>query len=289
MGDVNTDYEIGEVIGTGNFSQVHTATHRETGEKVAIKVIEKGSIDESRLETEIEILKRVEHPSIIQLKGIYESSNKLYLVMELVTGGELFDKIVEIGSYSEGTARSMVRQIVKAVKYLHENGIAHRDLKPTNLLLKSPEGNDIKIADFGLSKILGPDTMMQTACGTPIYVAPEVLKGEGYGEEVDLWSVGVIMYIMLCGFPPFYDDGDNMGQLFEQIMEGDFDFPDPYWTDISDAAQDLIENLLVVEVEDRYTADQALAHEWLTGEEDLDADLSAVRTQMSDLKTKGKI
>eukprot|EP01088_Endostelium_zonatum_P015830 TRINITY_DN403_c0_g1_i1.p1 TRINITY_DN403_c0_g1~~TRINITY_DN403_c0_g1_i1.p1 ORF type:complete len:297 (-),score=73.67 TRINITY_DN403_c0_g1_i1:130-1020(-) len=256
-------YEIKELLGSGNFSKVHLGVEKSTGEKWAIKIIDKKLVETTRLENEIQILKRVSHVNIIALKDVFESPSKLYLVMELVTGGELFNKIVEIGAYSEQIAKEIVKQILEGVKYLHSLSIAHRDLKPTNLLLKSTEENEIKIADFGLSKILGPDSMMQTACGTPIYVAPEVLKGEGYDKEVDLWSVGVIMYILLCGFPPFFDDGENMGQLFEQIMAGDFDFPDPYWTDIDESAKDLIEHLLKVEPAKRYTADQALAHEWL--------------------------
>merc|ERR1712232_571392 len=133
--------------------------------------------------------------------------------------GELFDTITEIGAYSEKTAAELVLNIVSAVKYLHDRQIAHRDLKPTNLLLKNEHDlTNVKIADFGLSKIMGDNNMMQTACGTPIYVAPEVLSGEAYDKEVDMWSVGVITYILLCGFPPFFDDGSNMGELFEQIL-----------------------------------------------------------------------
>jgi len=261
--NIHDEYEIKELLGSGNFSKVHLGIEKKTQQKWAIKIIDKKLVETTRLENEIQILKRVAHVNIIALKDVFESSSKLYLVMELVTGGELFNKIVEIGAYTEQTAKEIVRQILEGVKYLHSLSIAHRDLKPTNLLLKSSEDSEIKIADFGLSKILGPDSMMQTACGTPIYVAPEVLKGEGYDKEVDLWSVGVIMYILLCGFPPFFDDGENMGQLFEQIMAGDFDFPDPYWTDIDESAKDLIEHLLRVEPSKRYTADQALAHEWL--------------------------
>jgi len=201
------------------------------------------------------------------LKEVYDSDpTKLYLVMELVTGGELFNKIVEIGSYSEKVAKGLVKQIVSAVKYLHDLNIAHRDIKPTNLLLASPESNEIKLADFGLSKILGPDSMMQTACGTPIFVAPEVLNGEGYDKSVDCWGIGIIMYILLCGYPPFFDDGENMAALFEQIMSGSFEFADPYWTDISSGAKDLIEHLLVVDPAKRFTAAQCLEHPWLKDE-----------------------
>jgi len=264
---VADDYEFGETLGTGNFSKVILGTHKRTGEKFAIKVIERKEVDGSRLKTEVEIMKKVNHPNIISLKEVYDSDpTKLYLVMELVTGGELFNKIVEIGSYSEKIAKGLVKQIVSAVKYLHDLNIAHRDIKPTNLLLASPNSNVIKLADFGLSKILGPDSMMQTACGTPIFVAPEVLNGEGYDKSVDCWGIGIIMYILLCGYPPFFDDGENMAALFEQIMSGSFEFADPYWTDISSEAKDLIEHLLVVDPSKRFTAAKCLEHPWLAGD-----------------------
>jgi len=240
--------------------------HKETGESYAIKCIEKHDVDTSRLQTEVDILTQVEHPHIISLEEVFDTPDTLYLVMELITGGELFDKITEIGAYSEKTAAELVINIVSAVQYLHDRGIAHRDLKPTNLLLKNEEDlTNVKIADFGLSKIMGDNTMMQTACGTPIYVAPEVLSGEAYEKEVDMWSIGVITYILLCGFPPFFDDGSNMGKLFEQIMCGEFDYPEEYWDDISDEAKDFIDNLLMVDTELRFTADQALEHPWLQG------------------------
>jgi len=257
------DYEIGETLGTGNFSIVKLAIEKKTGEKFAIKIIDKAIEDIERVRTEVEILKKVKHENIISLQGFFESDKKIFLVMELVTGGELFEKIIEIGAYSERVAAEMTAQILRAVKYLHDLNIAHRDLKPTNLLLKSSDSHIIKIADFGLSKIVGENTLMQTACGTPIYVAPEVLKGDGYDKEVDMWGVGVIMYIMLCGFPPFFDDGSNMSELFDQIMTGQYDFPEPYWTDISDEAKDLIEHLLVVDPMKRYTAEETLEHPWL--------------------------
>jgi len=179
-----------------------------------------------------------------------------------------------------------VKQIVSAVKYLHDLNIAHRDIKPTNLLLASPESNEIKLADFGLSKILGPDSMMQTACGTPIFVAPEVLNGEGYDKSVDCWGIGIIMYILLCGYPPFFDDGENMAALFEQIMSGSFEFADPYWTDISAQAKDLIEHLLVVDPLKRFTAAKCLEHPWLADEGGNDAQLTQVSGKLKKLISK---
>lgn len=263
MASIKDKYEFLEELGRGEFSTVYKGKDRETGELYAIKCIEKHELDTTRLDTEVEILKSVDHPHIISLREYFDTPDSLYLVVELVSGGELFDKITELGAYSERTAAELVANILSAVKYLHSKNIAHRDLKPTNLLLKSEDDlTNVKIADFGLSKIIGENTMMQTACGTPIYVAPEVLTGEAYEMEVDLWSVGVITYILLCGFPPFFDDGSNMGQLFEQIMSGDFDYPEEYWADISDEAKDLIDHLLLVDPKQRYTAERALQHPW---------------------------
>ncbi|MDP2438364.1 MAG: protein kinase [archaeon] len=179
--DIHSVYDFGPELGKGEFSTVILGIDKQTGEKVAIKQIQKNDMDTSRLETEVMILKAVQHPNIIELKGFFDTDDMLYLVMELVTGGELFSRIVELGSYTEEMASQVVHKLLDAVAYLHSQNIAHRDLKPTNLLLKSADNDcDVKIADFGLSKILGENVFMQTACGTPIYVAPEVLSGETY-------------------------------------------------------------------------------------------------------------
>jgi len=266
MSDVTKVYEFKSELGRGAFSIVYLGLHRATQKNYAIKVINKqdlGKDYEKNLKMEVDILKKVDHPNIIALKELFDTPDKLYLVMELVTGGELFDKIVEKGSYSEKDASSLVRKIVSAVEYLHNQGIVHRDLKPENLLLKNKNDDlEVAIADFGLSKIMGASVAMQTACGTPSYVAPEVLNAAGYDKEVDMWSVGVITYILLCGFPPFY--GDTVPEIFEQIMEANYDFPEDYWGNISKDAKDFIGKLLVVDVSKRLSAPDALKHPWLT-------------------------
>jgi len=258
-------YELQEHLGSGTFATVRAAKEKATGAKYAIKIIDKKAMGakQDMMMREVDILKQVKHGNIIKLKELFESPQKLYLVMELVTGGELFDKIVERGSYSERDASFVMRQIVDACRYLHENNIVHRDLKPENLLLETPRSDIVKIADFGLSKILGDEAMLKTACGTPGYVAPEVLQLNGYGKEVDMWSIGVIMYILLCGFPPFYEESN--AQLFKAIMEGRFSYPAPYWSGVSDSAKDLINKLLVVDPKKRLTAEQALQHPWIAG------------------------
>jgi serine/threonine protein kinase len=256
-------YEITDrVLGVGNFSVVKLGICKENGDSVAIKIVDKSCVKKKpdMLTNEIQILMRVDHPNIIKLKDLFETPTTLYLVMELVLGGELFERIVERQSYSEHEAQQVMRQLFSAIDYLHSIGIVHRDLKPENLLLAT-EADDaaIKLTDFGLSKIY-TEEMMSTACGTPCYVAPEILQCEGYDKEVDLWSAGVIMYIILCGYPPFYDENDAV--LFENIMAGKFEFHSPYWDNVSEEAKDLISHLLVVNPKKRYTAKQALEHKW---------------------------
>merc|ERR1712000_781480 len=263
-------YEIGEVLGRGAFSVVKKVTSKRSGRTYAVKIIDKKNVgqDMQRLRIEIDILTRVKHPNIINLKEIMEDDDTLYIITELVTGGELFDKIVELGAYTEAAAATLVLNMVSAIDYLHSMNIVHRDLKPENLLLKDDSDiSEVKLADFGLSKIISDGVqkqMMQTACGTPGYVAPEVLTADGYDKEVDLWSIGVITYILLCGFPPFYNE--HLPILFESIMKAEYDYPEDYWDEISDTAKNFIDRLLVVEPDKRMTTKQALEHPWLSGQ-----------------------
>jgi len=259
-------YEMGKEIGRGGFSIVVEGTSKKTGEKFAIKCIKKTMVEGDNiklLRREIHIMKKVDHPNVLKLFEVFEDDDEFFLVMELVTGKELFDKIVERGQYSERDAANIVKQIVSAVEYLHANGIAHRDLKPENLLSSEVDGQEIiKMADFGFSKNFGEEKLM-TSCGSPGYVAPEVLTCECYDKSVDMWSVGVIIYILLCGYPPFY--ADNAPALFKKIMEVKYDFDDPSWDEVSDAAKDLIRNLLVKDPKKRYTAQQCLEDPWVQG------------------------
>lgn len=263
--DCAKEYKIGETLGKGSFATVKHAICRADESQWAVKIIDKTKLDkedEDALKVEVDILQTVQHPNIVVLRQVYDTPKVFYMVMELMTGGELFDRIVEKEKYTEAEASAVVFKLAGAIKYCHDMGIVHRDLKPENLLYasKSPD-SDIKIADFGLAKLLKESDMMATACGTPGYVAPEILQGGPYTDKVDIWSLGVITYILLCGFPPFYDE--NNAVLFSQIKAGAFDFPSPYWDGVSATAKDFILKLLVVDPTRRLTAQQMLEHPWV--------------------------
>uniref|UniRef100_A0A5F9C9R3 Calcium/calmodulin-dependent protein kinase type 1G n=1 Tax=Oryctolagus cuniculus TaxID=9986 RepID=A0A5F9C9R3_RABIT len=261
-----------EVLGSGAFSEVFLVKQRVTGKLFALKCIKKSpAFRDSSLENEIAVLKKIKHENIVTLEDIYESTTHYYLVMQLVSGGELFDRILERGVYTEKDASLVIQQVLSAVKYLHENGIVHRDLKPENLLYLTPEENSkIMITDFGLSK-MEQNGVMSTACGTPGYVAPEVLAQKPYSKAVDCWSIGVITYILLCGYPPFYEETES--KLFEKIKEGSYEFESPFWDDISESAKDFICHLLEKDPNERYTCEKALRHPWIDGNTALHRDI----------------
>jgi len=266
--DVREKYERLEEIGKGNFSVVYRGRDKETGEEFAIKCINKKKVKEEEirlLRREMKIMNGLDHPFVLKLYEVYENEDEFNLVMELVKGKELFDKIVERGMYSERDAAHVISQVLEAVAYLHENGIAHRDLKPENLLSTEDGENEIvKIADFGFAKNFKREgQVLMTSCGSPGYVAPEILTAECYDESVDLWSIGVIIYILLSGYPPFY--ADSAPALFKKIMEVNYDFDDSVWDDISDMAKDLIQHLLVKDPSQRFSAQQCLEHPWIRG------------------------
>uniref|UniRef100_A0A8C4SBA1 Calcium/calmodulin-dependent protein kinase 1Da n=1 Tax=Erpetoichthys calabaricus TaxID=27687 RepID=A0A8C4SBA1_ERPCA len=265
--DIKKMFEFKEILGTGAFSEVVLAQEKTTGKMFAVKCIPKKALKgkESSIENEIAVLRKIKHENIVALEDIYESPNHLYLIMQLVSGGELFDRIVEKGFYTEKDASTLIRQVLDAVNYLHKMGIVHRDLKPENLLYFNPDDESkIMISDFGLSKMEGTGDVMSTACGTPGYVAPEVLAQKPYSKAVDCWSIGVIAYILLCGYPPFYDENDS--KLFEQILKAEYEFDAPYWDDISDSAKDFISRLMEKDPTKRYTCEQALRHPWIAGD-----------------------
>ena len=268
--DVNSKYVIDQkVLGHGHYGIVRKCTARATGEAFAIKTIKKSRVSRPEvLVREIEILNRLHHPHIISVTDVFNTKEEVHIVTEMCEGGELFDRIIAMtktkeGHYSEANAALLLRQILLAIGYCHslDPPVCHRDLKPENFLFKTKaDDSPIKIIDFGLSKYEEPGEKLHTRVGTPYYIAPEVLK-RNYSLPCDMWSIGVITYILLCGYPPFY--GDNDRDIFKRIQAGSFSFPHPEWTNVSEEAKAFITSLLQQDPEKRPTAADALHHAWI--------------------------
>ncbi|XP_067419096.1 serine/threonine-protein kinase DCLK1 isoform X2 [Emydura macquarii macquarii] len=258
-------YKVGRTIGDGNFAIVKECVERSTGREYALKIIKKSKCrgKEHMIQNEVSILRRVKHPNIVLLIEEMDMPTELYLVMELVKGGDLFDAITSTNKYTERDASGMLYNLASAIKYLHSLNIVHRDIKPENLLVYEHQdgSKSLKLGDFGLATIV--DGPLYTVCGTPTYVAPEIIAEAGYGLKVDIWAAGVITYILLCGFPPFRGCGDDQEVLFDQILMGQVDFPSPYWDNVSDSAKELITMMLQVDVDQRFSALQVLEHPWV--------------------------
>ncbi|PIL36700.1 transporter [Ganoderma sinense ZZ0214-1] len=308
------NYKLLEKMGDGAFSNVYKAIDLRTGQKVAVKVVRKYELSASQgagekhlnrdfkkkprvteranILKEVQIMRGINHPSIVKLLMFFESAEHYFLVLELMEGGELFHQIVKLTYFSETLARHVIVQVAHGIRYLHEErGVVHRDIKPENLLFeripivpskipppkqfeedKEDEGEflpgvggggigKVKIADFGLSKVVWDEQTM-TPCGTVGYTAPEIVKDERYSKSVDMWAMGCVLYTLLCGFPPFYDESINV--LTEKVARGHYTFLSPWWDSISTSAKDLISHLLCVDPAQRFTIDEFLAHPWIT-------------------------
>ena len=252
-------YTIGRTIGKGTFGKVKLGAHSLTGEKVAVKILEKDKIKDSsdveRVSREIKILKLVKHPNVIGLYEIIETQKQLYLIMEYACGGELFDYIVARSRLKEQQACLFFQQLLSGIEYLQRVGVVHRDLKPENLLLD--ENKNLKIVDFGLSNLYRAEETLKTACGSPCYAAPEMIAGKRYhGSRVDVWSCGVVLFAMLCGYLPFEDP--NTSLLYKKILGGEYKCAP--W--VSPEAQDLMRRILNTNPDHRYTVEQIRAHGW---------------------------
>eukprot|EP01104_Vermistella_antarctica_P016174 TRINITY_DN5474_c0_g1_i2.p1 TRINITY_DN5474_c0_g1~~TRINITY_DN5474_c0_g1_i2.p1 ORF type:complete len:421 (+),score=75.72 TRINITY_DN5474_c0_g1_i2:314-1576(+) len=253
------NYLLGETLGVGSFGKVKVAEHEVTRHKVAVKILNRKKIKTLRMDEkirrEIQILKLFRHPHIIKLYEVIETPTDIFMVMEYVSGGELFDFIVQHGKVSESTARSFFQQVIAGVEYCHHHMVVHRDLKPENLLLDSQ--NNVKIADFGLSNMMKDGDFLKTSCGSPNYAAPEVISGQLYaGTEVDIWSCGVILFALLCARLPF--DDEYIPNLFKKIREGIFTFPG----NLSADCRSLISSMLVVDPLKRTTIAEIRQHPW---------------------------
>ncbi|XDG07184.1 hypothetical protein ABKA04_006799 [Annulohypoxylon sp. FPYF3050] len=267
-------YTLLDRLGKGHFAEVYLCVEKSTGQRYAVKIFTKnpGMDEKSKtdgLQQEIAVLMGVSHPNVLCLKDTFNEKNAVYLVLELAPEGELFNYIVMKQKLTEAETRKLFIQLFQGIKYLHDRNIVHRDVKPENILLTDKDLH-VKLADFGLAKIIGEESFTTTLCGTPSYVAPEILaevKHRKYTKAVDIWSLGVVLYICLCGFPPFSDElysREFPYTLSQQIKSGRFDYPSPYWDSVGDPALDLIDRMLMVEPEKRFTIDQCLTHPWIT-------------------------
>ncbi|XP_035848274.1 calcium/calmodulin-dependent protein kinase type II subunit gamma-like isoform X3 [Sander lucioperca] len=260
------EYQLYEELGKGAFSIVRRCVKKSTGQEYAAKIINTKKLsarDHQKLEREARICRLLKHPNIVRLHDSISEEGFHYLVFDLVTGGELFEDIVAREYYSEADASHCINQILESVSHIHQHDIVHRDLKPENLLLASKmKGAAVKLADFGLAiEVQGDQQAWFGFAGTPGYLSPEVLRKDPYGKPVDIWACGVILYILLVGYPPFWDEDQH--KLYQQIKAGAYDFPSPEWDTVTPEAKNLINQMLTINPAKRITADQAIMHPWV--------------------------
>jgi len=266
--DIQKSYQFKRVLGHGQFGTVREALMIGTGRVVAVKSINKEKIkkDLYLLKRELDVLRMIDHPNVIKYYETYEDEKYLHIVMELCSGGDLFDKLIEMGTLNETEVANVMKKLLLAVNHMHGLFVVHRDLKPENFLFSSRDpGAEIKVIDFGMS-IKHQSSDLTTLVGTPYYLAPEVLRGK-YGKECDIWSLGVVMYLMLCGYQPF--EGEDMREIFAKISKGEFNFHGPEWAGVSDSAKDMIRKMMSVNPSKRISIEDALRHPWLAIQREL--------------------
>ncbi|KAG0032132.1 hypothetical protein BGZ81_011621 [Podila clonocystis] len=313
-------YRLVEKMGDGAFSNVYKAYDTKMDRMVAVKVVRKFELNahqRANILKEVQIMRQLKHPGIVELYEFSESNEHYFLVLELAPGGELFHRIVKLTYFSEELTRHVIVQVAQAIRYLHEEkGVIHRDIKPENILFEpipiipsppgaKPDEDDkedegvfqagiggggigrVKIADFGLSKVVWNEQTM-TPCGTVGYTAPEIVKDERYSKSVDMWAMGCVLYTLLCGFPPFYDE--SIQALTEKVARGQYTFLSPWWDEISAEVKDLITHLLCVNPKERYTIDQFLAHPWVkAGEKSTNVPEISIDSPATSVETKAPV
>lgn len=262
---VDEKYEMRDRLGMGKFSDVYLAVELATGLHWAVKVVEKTKLSDHEremLRSEVAIMRLLNHHNVVQMREVYEDKVKIYLIMELVEGGELFDRIRQKKVLSEFSAFHMIRQLLETIKYLHDVGIVHRDIKPENILLSdNSELPTIKLADFGLSKLVGPGEQLHVTCGTIGYVAPEVLEQRPYDKQIDVWSMGVVLYLLLRGRLPF--DSKDKEAIMKKTIDARLDLSGAYWSKFTPYVLDFLQKVLVRDPQERLTVEQALEHSWI--------------------------
>lgn len=290
-------YDLKEKLGKGQYADVYRAIHKKTHAVCAAKCIKKSALTKEDLEAfavEVQAMQMLSsHPNFVAYYDFFSEKDYFYLCMEIITGGELFDRICEKEKYSEREARVLMFQLASGLAFAHGKGVVHRDLKPENILLRGKDDDtSIKLADLGFAKVItSPTQLMSTPCGTPGYVAPEVISGSKYTLACDMWSMGVIFYILLCGYSPF-DAGDgDQAALFAQIKAGQYKFDPSHWGVISDGAKDLVKKILVVDPSKRLTSAQVLAHPWMKMEASAlpNVPLSSAQAQMKRMLARRRL
>ncbi|KDO76378.1 hypothetical protein CISIN_1g010013mg [Citrus sinensis] len=294
MEDVRNTYIFGRELGRGQFGVTYLVTHKDTKQQFACKSISSRKLinrdDVEDVRREVQIMHHLTgHRNIVELKGAYEDRHSVNLIMDLCAGGELFDRIIAKGHYSERAAANLCRQMVTVVHYCHSMGVMHRDLKPENFLFSSSaEDSPLKATDFGLSVFFKPGDVFKDLVGSAYYVAPEVLR-RNYGAEADIWSAGVILYILLSGVPPFW--GETEQSIFDAILRGHIDFSSDPWPNISSSAKDIVKKMLHADPKERLSAAEVLNHPWMR----VDGDASdkpldiAVLTRMKQFRAMNKL
>ena len=258
--NISKEYTFGKTIGSGAFGQVRLAIHKATKQARAVKIIQKSKVDMKVLMNEVNVLSKLSHPNIMQIYEMFDDNSNIYIVSEYCKGGELFDIISQKGGFSEKEACIIMKQLMSAICYSHQNHIVHRDLKPENILLEGDTDElAIKIIDWGCAQTIKVSKQSKQADGTAYYIAPEVLKGE-YNEKCDIWACGVIFYILLCGYPPF--NGETDDEIYLAVLSGKFEFPEEDWSEISDEAKSLIKKMLTKDVKKRISALDSMQDPW---------------------------
>ena len=283
---ISKDYILGKSIGQGAFAAVRIGVHKKTKQNRAIKILKLSGTDEGKLRREVEILSELSHPNIMQIYEVYNDKTNYYIVSEYCQGGELFEEISNRGAFSEADAAKIMRQILSAICYSHQNHIVHRDLKPENILLEEKDDKELvlKIIDWGCALPIKKNQKLHNADGTPYYIAPEVLEGN-YDEKCDVWSSAVIMYVMLCGYPPF--NGETDEEILMNVKQGEFDFPPEEWDSISDEAKELINKMLRYNPKERYSAYECLQHPWFkkySNGNAVDVDKNLAKSALTNMK-----
>lgn len=287
IGKIRDHYRIGKVLGSGAFGEVRLCLHKESQVQRAVKVLRKNLLDEKEMEmlkNEIGILKEMDHPNIVKMYEFLEDEKRIYIVTEICKGGELFDEILNRSKFTETEAQVVMKWLLSAINYCHKKNIVHRDLKPENMLLEQDKDLEkLKIVDFGTSMTFDPDNVLNEKLGTAYYIAPEVIHKK-YNEKCDLWSCGVIMYILLSGEPPFNDPKADNEAIMKKVEEGKYDIKKGVWKSISKDAKDLIKKLLTFNPDDRISAEDALLHPWIK-ETKIEIDAEAASNALGNLNT----